>query len=60
MLEFVEHEDGIISIVGTDGECIGIGNFIKVKGRYCLSLNYLVDCGGTLRKIADKLDELNK
>ena len=57
MLEFKEHEDGIISIFHDDMGCIG--NLIQVKGRRCLSLNYLIDCGDTLRKIAAKLDELN-
>jgi len=58
MLKFIEHEDGVISIVGGDGECIG--NLIRVKALRSLSLNYLINSGDMLRQIADKLDELNK
>jgi len=58
MLEFVEHDDGVIAIVSESGE--KIGNFIKVRGIYSLSLNYLVNSHGYLRQMADKLQELNR
>ncbi|MFA7253806.1 MAG: hypothetical protein WC107_04585 [Patescibacteria group bacterium] len=57
MLEFVEHDDGVIAIVSETGE--KMGNFIKVRGIYSLSLNNLVNSHGYLRQMADKLQELN-
>lgn len=58
MLKFRQNEDGVINVLDEAGDAIGY--IIKQHGVYRFSLQFAYGSPTGLRKIADKLEELNK